>query len=162
MGITILGYFVGAFILGSLVEYWVHRWMHAGVLLGDRHTNHHRTGEGQGVMREFFDYVKGSFVVMLVPFLWSWQAGVAWSLGGLVYAAFSAYSHQLQHESPGKCFWMKKPVHYAHHKYGMWDHNFGLAVDWWDHIFGTYRDVDCTLSETEKQAERGYLQLQWW
>lgn len=155
-------WFIGAFLVASLVEYWIHRLMHANARLGQRHRDHHRRNEGQGVLWEFLDYVKGSAIAMLLPFLVSLEAGIAWSLGALVYAAFSAYAHQLQHENPTKCFWMKMPVHYVHHKYQMWHHNFGLAVDWWDHVFGTYKQVDW-LTETEQTtAKASYMELRWW
>jgi sterol desaturase/sphingolipid hydroxylase (fatty acid hydroxylase superfamily) len=37
--------------------------------------------------------------------------------------------------------WKRIPVHYVHHRDHMWEHNFGLGVDWWDHVFGTWRAV---------------------
>lgn len=155
-------FFIAAFIFASFVEYWMHRLMHASPRVGKRHRDHHRRNEGQGVVWEFFDYVKGSAIAMLIPFIFSIEAGLGWVAGALVYAAFSSYAHQLQHENPTRCFWMKMPVHYVHHKYNMWDHNFGLGVDWWDHVFGTYKAVDWLTEEEQSQAERGYLQLRWW
>jgi sterol desaturase/sphingolipid hydroxylase (fatty acid hydroxylase superfamily) len=152
--------FCVAFILASLVEYWLHRLMHVSPRIGERHRDHHRRNEGQGVLWEFRDYVRGSLLVMCLMFFYSWEAGIGWFLGGLFYAAFSAYAHQLQHENPTKCFWMKMPVHYVHHKYGMWHHNFGLGVDWWDRVFGTYKPVEW-LGEEELSQSRGYLQLRW-
>lgn len=158
----VVAFFVGAFVFASFVEYWMHRLMHASPKVGARHLDHHKRNEGQGVLWEFRDYVLGSAIAMFIPFLFSMQAGIGWVLGALVFAAFSAYAHQLQHENPTKCFWMKMPVHYVHHKYGMWHHNFGLAVDWWDHIFRTYKPVNW-LTETElQQSKRGYLELRWW
>lgn len=154
--------FVLAFVLASLVEYWVHRLMHVSQRLGERHRDHHRRNEGQGVVWEFLDYVKGTFLVMSLLFFFSLEAGLGWCFGGLTFAAFSSYAHQLQHENPTKCFWMKMPVHYVHHKYGMWHHNFGLAVDWWDHIFGTYKLVDWLTDQELKQPARGYAELRWW
>ncbi|MEO1427530.1 MAG: sterol desaturase family protein [Cyanobacteria bacterium J06633_8] len=155
--------FLIAFVLASLVEYWLHRLMHVNRKIGERHRDHHRRNEGQGVVWEFRDYVVGSSLVMLIMFFFSWDAGLGWFLGSLSYAAFSAYAHQLQHENPTKCFWMEMPVHYVHHKYGMWEHNFGLAVDWWDHVFGTYKPVEEWMGEKEiALSERGYLQLKWW
>jgi sterol desaturase/sphingolipid hydroxylase (fatty acid hydroxylase superfamily) len=154
--------FIGAFIFASFVEYWMHRLMHVSKKIGQRHLDHHRRGDGQGVIPEFKDYVKGSAIAMGAAFLFSIQAGVGWLLGALVYAAFSAYAHQLQHENPRKCFWMKMPVHYVHHKYGMWHHNFGLAVDWWDHVFHTYKPVDWLTEEELQRPEQGYFQLRWW
>jgi sterol desaturase/sphingolipid hydroxylase (fatty acid hydroxylase superfamily) len=151
-----------AFVVASLVEYWMHRLMHASQLVGQRHRDHHRRNEGQGVLWEFRDYVLGSAIAILPSFLISLTAGIGWTLGALAFAAFSAYAHQLQHENPTKCVWMKMPVHYVHHKYGMWNHNFGLAVDWWDHIFGTYKAVDWLSKEELNQPPRNYLQLRWW
>jgi len=152
---------VAAFIFASFVEYWIHRLMHASPRIGKRHRDHHRRNEGQGVLWEFFDYIKGSAIAMAIPFLFSVEAGIGWVVGALFYAAFSAYAHQLQHENPTRCFWMKMPVHYVHHKYNMW-HHFGLGVDWWDHIFGTYKEVEW-LTETEQSlSTQGYLQMRWW
>jgi len=155
-------FFVAGFVIASLVEYWIHRLMHRPGRFGERHQDHHRRNEGQGVIWEFRDYVKGGSVAMVAPFLFSIPAGVGWLLGSLTYAAFSAYAHQLQHENPVKCFWMTMPVHYVHHKYNMWHHNFGLGVDWWDHLFGTYKAVNW-LTEAEHQTQHlGFHQLRWW
>ncbi len=157
-----LGSGIAAFLFGSLVEYWIHRLMHASPRIGARHRDHHRRNEGQGVIPEFRDYVVGSLVAMVPAFLFSWVVGLGWMLGGLLYAAFSAYAHQLQHENPMKCFWMPLPVHYVHHKYGMWEHNFGLAVDWWDQVFGTYKPVPWPTETELNLPERGFWQLRWW
>lgn len=156
--------FVLAFVLASLVEYWVHRLMHGSpkLKISEKHRNHHRDGTGQGVLWEFLDYVKGTILAMCLMFFVSPIAGAGWLLGALVFAAFSSYAHQLQHDNPTRCFWMKMPVHYVHHKYGMWHHNFGLAVDWWDHVFGTYKAVDWLTEEELSQPERGPLALRWW
>jgi len=154
--------FAIAFVLASLVEYWVHRLMHVSVRIGERHRDHHRRNEGQGVLWEFCDYVKSTIIIMLPMFFYSIPAGIGWTLGGVVFAAFSSYAHQLQHENPTRCFWMKMPVHYVHHKYGMWHHNFGLAVDWWDRAFGTYKAVDWLTEDEQHQPKRGYFELRWW
>jgi sterol desaturase/sphingolipid hydroxylase (fatty acid hydroxylase superfamily) len=153
--------FAIAFVLASLVEYWVHRLMHQPLRLGQRHRDHHRSNEAQGVLWEFLDYVKGTIIVMVPMFLVSLSAGLGWTLGGLIYAAFSSYAHQLQHENPAKCFWMKMPVHYVHHKYNMWHHNFGLGVDWWDHIFGTYQPVKWQMEGEQNPAEKDLWELRW-
>lgn len=154
--------FAIAFVLASLVEYWVHRLMHRPLKLGERHRDHHRRNEAQGVLWEFRDYVKGTILIMLPMFWVSIPAGIGWTLGGVVYAAFSSYAHQLQHENPTRCFWMKMPVHYVHHKYNMWHHNFGLGVDWWDHVFGTYKAVEWLSAAEQQEAKPSLLQLRWW
>lgn len=151
-----------AFIFSSFVEYWIHRLMHHSPRFGERHRDHHRRNEGQGVVWEFRDYVKGAAIAMLLPFAISLNVGLGWLIGALAFALFSAYAHQLQHENPRKCFWMSMPVHYVHHKYQMWHHNFGLAVDWWDYVFGTYQKVDWLADEDPQVPQRGYLELQWW
>ncbi|MBR8827655.1 MAG: sterol desaturase family protein [Gomphosphaeria aponina SAG 52.96 = DSM 107014] len=157
-----LGFFGLAFIFASFVEYWLHRLMHYSPKIGKRHRDHHQRNEGQGVLPEFKDYLQGGFLVAFVMFGVSLAAGIGWFSGSLVYAAFSAYAHQLQHDNPTKCFWMKMPVHYVHHKYNQWHHNFGLALDWWDHVFGTYKYGEW-LTETElMQQEKGDLKLRWW
>jgi sterol desaturase/sphingolipid hydroxylase (fatty acid hydroxylase superfamily) len=161
IGITLL-FFIAAFVFASLVEYWMHRLMHVSARIGAKHRDHHRRNEGQGVVWEFRDYVLGSLIAMPLMFLVSLPAGWGWLLGGLGFAAFSAYAHQLQHENPMKCFWMKMPVHYVHHKYGMWNHNFGLAVDWWDRVFGTYKAVNWLTSDELSRPQLGYSQLRWW
>ncbi len=152
--------FVAAFVFASFVEYWLHRLMHVSPKVGKRHRDHHRRNEGQGVLWEFRDYVMGSAIAMAIPFIFSLIVGLGWASGALVYAAFSAYAHQLQHENPRKCFWMKMPVHYVHHKYGMWHHNFGLGVDWWDHIFGTYKPVEWPVEDD--LPELSMLAVRWW
>ena len=181
--------FILAFVLASLVEYWVHRLMHGSpkLKISEKHRNHHRDGTVGCKSREvcqftvaedtrlclvvrvagcshshLLDDVKGTILVMCLMFLVSPVAGAGWLLGALVFAAFSYYAHQLQHDNPTKCFWMKMPVHYVHHKYGMWHHNFGLALDWWDHVFGTYKPVDWLTEEELSQPERGHLTLRWW
>lgn len=159
---VVVFYFVAALIFGSLIEYWVHRWMHKLHMVGKAHHKHHHSNTGQGVIWEFLQYAGGVSIFMCPIFLISIQAGLIWSMGILVYAAFSAYSHQLQHENPSLCFWTK--THYVHHKYNMEQHNFGLAMDVWDRVFGTYKPYKLveSLEEELLQLEKGYLDIKWW
>lgn len=138
-----------AFIFASFVEYWVHRYMHYAPQskLGKRHLEHHRKNTGQGFWEEFKDYLKGSWILMLILLPFSRLLGLSWLAGGLAYTIFAAYAHQMQHENPSKCFWMKMPVHHVHHEYNQWHHNFGLGVDWWDWIFGTYQAIEWQNSQ---------------
>ncbi len=142
--------FVLALIFSSLVEYWVHRLMHIWPWFGNNLTSHykHHYHERASVLGDFKDYGMVSLIFCPVFFV-SYSAGISAVLGGLVFAAFAAKTHQLQHENPTKCFWMKVPVHYLHHKY-TWHHNFGLSVDCWDRVFGTYKPVEWQM-QTEKQ-----------
>lgn len=161
------GIFVGAvlagFLVGSLVEYWGHRLMHRGVILARAHANHHATNEAKGVVPEFLHYLLGTFFLLPLGFLLSLPAGWGWLVGSVFYAFFSAFGHQLQHDNPTACFWMRRmPVHFVHHRHGLSDANFGLAVDWWDRVFGTYRRLEWRTDELERDAGRPIWDVKWW
>ncbi|MEP0891440.1 MULTISPECIES: sterol desaturase family protein [unclassified Leptolyngbya] len=154
--------FVGTFLFSSLVEYWLHRLMHVRPDKCQFHVDHHAENTGQGVFKEFLEYMKVVVPIPLILLLFSWKVSLAFFLGAVTYAIFSAYAHQLQHDNPTKCFWMPMPVHYVHHTYGQWHHNFGLGVDWWDRIFGTYKPTDWETSIDPTEPERSALQVRWW
>jgi sterol desaturase/sphingolipid hydroxylase (fatty acid hydroxylase superfamily) len=152
---------VAGFVFASLVEYVVHRLMHAGVINGQRHAEHHRDGWGQGFWPEFGDYLLPASPLLAPPWFFGWAIGAGWTLGALVFSAFSAYAHQLQHDSPVACRWMRMPVHYVHHRDQMWHHNFGMALDWWDRVFGTYRAVPFGAELSAADRARGPLEIHW-
>ncbi|HUG92734.1 MAG TPA: sterol desaturase family protein [Planctomycetaceae bacterium] len=151
-----------ALAIGSLAEYLVHRLMHTGRLLGKTHARHHQDGDGQGWFLEFWDYLKGTLAILWVGFLYSVPAGIGFATGGLLYAMLAAYAHQIQHERPEMVFWMKRPVHYLHHKHHMWKHNFGILVDVWDRVFGTYRVVEWVPERRPFQHPLSdFLRIKW-
>lgn len=132
--------FLSAWFVGTLVEYIVHRLMHNRKFLHNRHMRHHKTNIGIGWIYEFRDYFFPTLPIMFLGFLFSLEAGIGFWAGGLFYACFAAYSHQVQHENPELVFWMKKPIHHFHHVHKMEHHNFGISVDIWDRVFRTYKD----------------------
>ena len=146
--------------VGTLVEYWGHRAMHTW-LLRKTHAEHHKKGIGQGWLLEFYDYVVGTIFFIPAGFLYSVEAGLGWIGGALLYAAFAAYSHQLQHERPELCFWLKRPVHFLHHHGHMWKHNFGISVDVWDRVFGTYKAIDWQPPGIAGRSWRLLLRIKW-
>ncbi len=156
-------WFIGGFIFASLVEYWGHRLMHQVRWLGKTHREHHARGTGQGVLLEFWDYFIGTCWMMWPPFLISLPAGIGWLLGANGFSFFSAFSHQLQHENPAKCFWMPRPVHFIHHAHNQWHHNFGMALDIWDRVFGTYKPLEWHEKMAPQQADsrRSIWQINW-
>ena len=169
--VVLTTFFALAFVFGSFLEYWIHRLFHIKSTnplkrilptIGQGHTKHHIGRTGQGVFGEFKDYFLGTCILMFLMFFYSWEAGISWFMGTFAYAVVAAYAHQLQHENPTKCFWMKMPVHYVHHKYDQWHHNFGIGVDWWDKIFGTYKSVEWPTEEELSQPERGLLSIKWY
>ena len=135
--------FILAFIFGSFLEYWVHRLMHLSPKFSNRvtaHYGHHRSNTTKGFWGDFLDF---SLVALLVlpAFFISSSLGIVTFSGTLAFAAFASYAHQIQHYHPEKCYWMIMPIHYVHHQHNQWDCNFGLAIDWWDRLFGTYQPV---------------------
>jgi sterol desaturase/sphingolipid hydroxylase (fatty acid hydroxylase superfamily) len=155
--------FLAGFLVGSLVEYWGHRLMHRGVLLARTHARHHAENRGKGVLPEFLHYLLGTCFLLPLGFLVSIPAGWGWLGGTVLYAFFSAYGHQLQHDNPARCFWMPRmPVHHVHHRDGLHDRNFGLAVDWWDRVFGTYELRAWETPELLAGRSRPLWDLRWW
>jgi sterol desaturase/sphingolipid hydroxylase (fatty acid hydroxylase superfamily) len=156
-----IAFFLSLFI-GSLVEYVVHRLMHAGKFLHKVHAKHHQLGEGQGWLLEFKDYILPGLAISWLGFLVSIPAGIGYAAGCVVYAALAAYAHQVQHEKPELVFWLPRPVHHLHHSKKMWHHNFGILVDFWDRVFGTYKPVDEeTPYERPKLTFSSYFKIRW-
>ncbi|MFM2303536.1 MAG: hypothetical protein RLZZ135_945, partial [Cyanobacteriota bacterium] len=110
------------------------------------HYGHHRSNTTKGFVGDFLDFSLVSLLV-LPAFLISLSVGLIMISGTVAFAAFASYAHQIQHHNPDKCFWMKMPIHYIHHKNNQWDSNFGLAIDWWDIVFGTYKSVEWLSKE---------------
>ncbi len=148
-------------LFASLLEYVVHRLMHAGVLRGQRHLDHHRDGWGQGFWPELRDYLLPGTPFIAAAWTLGAAIGAGWTAGCVGYGTFAAYAHQLQHDNPLACHWMRMPVHYVHHRDQMWQHNFGLAVDWWDHVFGTYQVVPFGEEFPASQRHRGPFDIHW-
>jgi sterol desaturase/sphingolipid hydroxylase (fatty acid hydroxylase superfamily) len=151
-----------AFTFSSLAEYWLHRLMHFDPQTFAFHLEHHQENTGQGFLQELRNYVLGTSLLIMAPFLYSWEIGLSWLLGAVSYAAFSAYAHQLQHDNPQACFWMPMPVHYVHHHYKQWHHNFGLGLDYWDRVFGTYKPVEWLAEPELHPAKQSLLTIKWW
>jgi sterol desaturase/sphingolipid hydroxylase (fatty acid hydroxylase superfamily) len=149
-----------ALLEGSLSEYWIHRSMHRRGWARRRHGEHHMAGTGQGWLGEFCDYVSPALPFCVLSFIPSLAIGVGFSAGLVLYFAFAAYSHQVQHERPELVFWMKAPVHHLHHRHHMSKHNYGIGVDIWDRWFGTYQFRRWQQRERPRDV-REWLRIQW-
>lgn len=166
MTASALGHFTLAFsialVFGSLVEYLVHRLMHDGKVLATRHARHHRNAAGQGWLGEFRDYLVPGLAIIWVGFLHSTAAGVGFALGCFAFAAFAAYAHQVQHENAELVFWLPRPVHHLHHRDNMWRHNFGISLDVWDRLLGTYKVVDWTPGRRARDYPlSAFVRIRW-
>ena len=153
--------FLAAVLVSSFVEYAVHRLMHAGVFRHARHAAHHKDGWGQGFLPELCDYLVPGLVLILPAWALGAEVGAGWTVGCVLCAVFMAYAHQLQHDSPSACRWMRLPVHYVHHRDQMWHHNFGMAFDWWDRLLGTYKRVPFGGEFSAEERARGPLAIHW-
>ena len=153
--------FLAALVASSFVEYAVHRLMHAGLVLHARHVAHHKDGWGQGFWPELRDYLVPGLLLILPPWLLGAGIGLGWTLGCVLFATCMAYAHQLQHDNAIACRWMHIPVHYVHHRDQMWHHNFGMTLDWWDRLFGTYKVVPFGDEFTAEDRRRGPWAIHW-
>jgi sterol desaturase/sphingolipid hydroxylase (fatty acid hydroxylase superfamily) len=151
------------------MEWWVHVLMHKRWFLGRIHTAHHKDGVSAGWLYEFLAYAGGAIpggLVMLglgyaSGFLW---AGIGGLTGSILFAAFAAYSHQVQHDWPELVFWMNPPVHAVHHQKQLWRSNFGISLDIWDRIMGTYQKLEWTPNPERQRRRRNvldYLRITW-
>jgi len=149
-----------ALVEASLSEYWIHRSMHRRGWARRRHGEHHMAGTGQGWAGEFRDYMSPALPFCVLAFIPSLAIGVGFSLGLLLYFAFAAYAHQVQHERPELVFWMKAPVHHLHHRHHMTRYNYGIGVDIWDRCFGTYQQREWKRKERPRDV-RAWWRIQW-
>jgi sterol desaturase/sphingolipid hydroxylase (fatty acid hydroxylase superfamily) len=155
--------FLFAIVLGTFIEYAVHRLMHFGAFLQRKHAKHHQAGHGQGWLGEFSDYFLPSLLIIWIGFPFSIALGIGFAIGAFVYAGMAAYAHQVQHENPDLVFWLRRPVHHLHHKHKMWKHNFGILVDFWDRVFGTYRREDWQPSKRLREYPlSSFLKIRWY
>jgi sterol desaturase/sphingolipid hydroxylase (fatty acid hydroxylase superfamily) len=156
-------WFVGGIMFASLAEYWAHRLMHQVRWLGKVHRRHHARTTAQGVLVEYLEYVRKLCWLMWPPFVASVPAGIGWLVGTNVFAMFSAFAHQVQHENPTKCFWLSMPIHFVHHAHNQWYDNFGVTLDVWDRVFGTYKRLEWHDRLKPQHAEPGrrIWQINW-
>ncbi len=138
---TVLVAFATALLLGSLVEYLLHRYfLHSRLRhwVVRRHKLHHKTYVRYSVASEFFGFLPPAVPVIWVGFLHSVAGGVGFAAGALAYVLAVALAHKWSHEAPHRLFWMDPAVHALHHDdRPRW--NFGVVTPFWDRVFGTYR-----------------------
>ena len=141
--VTILAFFAAALVLGTLVEYLLHRFLLHSQLrprVIRRHKMHHKTYVRYSIASEFLGFFPPAIPFLWVGFVHSAEAGVAFIAGEVVYVLAVAVAHKWSHEAPHRLFWMGPAVHAAHHTAGVrW--NYGVLTTFWDRVFGTYRVV---------------------
>jgi sterol desaturase/sphingolipid hydroxylase (fatty acid hydroxylase superfamily) len=157
--------FVGL-VAGSFVEYWGHRGVHIGYgrFLRRVHLNHHREGFPAGAVVEGAAYAVVSLpvtlaVAALALFLGGWVAAAGIVIGGLAWAMWAGYSHQVQHEIPDICFWVPTPLHWLHHFGPRPKANYGLGTHVWDWVYGTYDPTGWAGGRVGRLSE--YLSVGW-
>jgi sterol desaturase/sphingolipid hydroxylase (fatty acid hydroxylase superfamily) len=150
---------LSAFIGGTFVEYFIHRGMHWGIIYPKGHQWHHESNEARTFFKDMIDYGSAAAIVCWVGFLVSVGVGIGWAFGCFLYAALASYAHQLQHANAGLVFWMPRPVHRLHHVHDMTGRNFGVLVDWWDRLFGTYEPIEWPRQKNWRL--RDYADIPW-
>lgn len=153
---------VTGMVVGTLMEYVVHRLMHWGILYPEGHRYHHATGDPRTYLQDLLDYGMGGVLFGWVGFLISTPLGIGGAIGAAIYVVLASYAHQLQHADASLVFWMRRPVHRLHHDLDMIDRNFGILVDWWDRLFGTYAPVEHPRRRAAYADRlRGYFAIPW-
>ncbi len=149
-----------AVLFATLVEYFIHRGMHWGFIYPEGHRRHHEQNEARTFLLDFVDYGSAALLVGWLGFLISVPAGIGWALGAAAYTVLASYAHQLQHANAALVFWMKRPVHRLHHNHDMTEGNFGVLVDWWDRVFGTYTPIEYPHQAGPRRL-RDYMAIPW-
>jgi sterol desaturase/sphingolipid hydroxylase (fatty acid hydroxylase superfamily) len=132
--------FLLALLLGTLVEYLLHRFfLHARSrnFVTRRHRMHHKSNLADTLWGDFRDFLPGMIPLCWVGFLHSAAAGMAFLIGCVAYVFVLALVHKLSHERPKLIFWMHPNSHDLHHD-GTPCANFGIVTRFWDVVFGTY------------------------
>jgi sterol desaturase/sphingolipid hydroxylase (fatty acid hydroxylase superfamily) len=159
---TFVGAAIAAVTLGTFLEYFVHRAMHWGLLYPEGHRWHHESNDSRTFVRDVCDYGAGAAALSWIGFLVSSTSGLGWLLGALAYTLLASYAHQIQHANPDLVFWMKRPVHRLHHDAGQVNGNFGILVDWWDRLFGSYVAIERPRAMPARgEGLKAYLAIPW-
>jgi sterol desaturase/sphingolipid hydroxylase (fatty acid hydroxylase superfamily) len=123
-------YFLLGFILWTLVEYVVHRWvLHNWMHLADHNVHHGDPGVETGVP---FRYSFGIFaVLLLVGFYFGLSSGL-FVTGLLVGYVVYLTMHEAYHRNV-----IGAKYHGYHHK--LHNVNYGISSPIWDFVFRTYK-----------------------
>lgn len=127
--------FAVGWVAWTLAEYVIHRWvLHTFYWMGI-HQRHH---ENPRELTRFPLWQIPSYFVAIYLVVWvvagHWTTAVFAGiiLGWIEFLTMHHVMHHYPHLVPK--FAMR---HNAHHK--LTDMNYGIAVDWWDRLFGTFR-----------------------
>lgn len=132
--------FVIAFAGGSLVEYGLHRLMHARWMrwspLARVHARHHAQKTAQSWWKESLDYLALASPYGLAGLLTLTTEGVAWFLGATAYAFAAGTVHAFSHDLT----WLGTEIshHSRHHLFPR--KNFGIVTSAWDRVFRTHHE----------------------
>ena len=135
------------FILATLVEYCMHRWLHAphsNCSITNTHKEHHREYKKQYYYRKekrlkCIQNITTGFVLTTAALNLEWPSGYARNLMLEMVAGVLLYqmSHILSHMPPHTTLHSKIVCwHHHHHQYNHRS-NFGISCPVWDFVFGT-------------------------
>lgn len=135
-----LGWVAAGFVVWTLIEYVVHRFIYHHVpYFRDIHDAHH--AEPEGLIGA--PPVVGLALILLVFYVpvsgVGHGAACAFSIGGLIgYLGYMVLHHAAHHwdVKPGTWMFLARRHHALHH-HAREDGNFGIVTSLWDHFFGT-------------------------
>jgi len=132
-------WWAGTFALGwftwTFAEYWIHRSLLHGPYWMDIHEGHHKHPK---VLTRFPIWQIPSY--FLAIFAAYYLVAGDWTVSSYSGFILGWTNFLLMHHTMHHWPWLIPNFairHNAHHK--MTDMNYGIAVDWWDRVFGTYR-----------------------
>ena len=137
---TSIAYFVVALLLGTFMEYVIHRfYLHSKLRhwVIRRHKLHHKTYVRHSIASEFLGFLPPALPLAWIGFMHGIYSGIAFLVGQLTFVLALAVGHKWSHEAPHRLFWMDPVVHASHHD-GDAHFNYGVLTTFWDRIFGTY------------------------
>lgn len=135
--------FAFGFIVWTLAEYWIHRLVLHGPYWMDIHERHHNRPREQVVFPiwQIPAYFLASFIVLSLIFgAWTPPVFAGFVLGWIGFFGMHHVMHQLEPrelDAWGLLAFARR--HNLHHK--VTDANYGITTDFWDRVFGTFRDV---------------------
>lgn len=144
-------FYVGVFLLWTLMIYWCHRLAHIVPVISDIHRDHHKqiadntfNGLHWSNLFLYFDSWKSTadqWVTEVIPtFMFAWLTDQWWMFG--LYYVWAAFMQEAVEHNPkfnAYPFITSGKWHLVHHADN--SKNFGVFFPIWDIVFGTSKNI---------------------
>jgi sterol desaturase/sphingolipid hydroxylase (fatty acid hydroxylase superfamily) len=133
-----------AYLIGTFVFYWWHRWRHESDFLWRAFHQVHHSPQRIEVVTSFYKHPGEMVVNSIIGSLLCYTLLGLSPAGGAVFTACCALGEFVYHTNVRTPRWMglvfqRPEMHRIHHEHGRHRDNYGDIV-WWDMLFGTYRN----------------------